>query len=229
MCLGYFWGGGLFLGTRYPQRYAPSCKVCGASQIVSTIRQNCFEFHVNWHKCVLEGNLKQVDYGEEIGALGKFMKLQTTPPKGMRDHGTASSIERKYIQDTITHIFVKYGFLPLETSAMEHRSTLVGQYGGECEKLIFQVLNSGDYLQPLREHAPAALAQADVKTLTPEIVDKALRYDLTVPLARYVSAHWQHLPTPFKRYQIQPVWRADRPQKGTLSGVHAMRCGRYWQ
>ena len=142
------------------------------------------------------------------------MKLHTTPPKGMRDHGPASSLERKYIQDTITHVFVKYGFLPLETPAMEHRATLVGQYGGECEKLIFQVLNSGDYLQQVRENDPSVLSQADVKTFSPQIADKALRYDLTIPLARYVSAHWQHLPTPFKRYQIQPVWRADRPQKG---------------
>ena len=132
-------------------------------------------------------------------------------PKGTRDFGPEEMIKRNYIFDTVRSVFRRYGFLPLETPAMENLSTLLGKYGEEGDKLLFRILNSGDYLS----RVPAEeLFAADSGKLTAKISEKGLRYDLTVPFARYVVQHRGEVVFPFKRYQIQPVWRADRPQKG---------------
>jgi histidyl-tRNA synthetase len=132
-------------------------------------------------------------------------------PKGTRDFSPIEMVKRNYIFDTIRKVFQKYGYLPLETPAMENLSTLMGKYGEEGDKLIFKILNSGDYL---KDAEALILIDKDSKKLTGSISEKALRYDLTVPFARYVVMHQNDITFPFKRYQIQPVWRADRPQKG---------------
>ena len=126
-------------------------------------------------------------------------------PKGTRDFSPAEMMRRNYIFDTIRQVFRTYGFAPLETPAMENLSTLLGKYGDEGDKLLFKILNSGDYA--------AGLSDEEVRSAS-KICEKGLRYDLTVPFARYVVQHQGELTFPFKRYQIQPVWRADRPQKG---------------
>ena len=126
-------------------------------------------------------------------------------PKGTRDFSPAEMMRRNYIFDSIRQVFRTFGFAPLETPAMENLSTLLGKYGDEGDKLLFKILNSGDYAAGL---APDELRQAS------KICEKGLRYDLTVPFARYVVQHQGEIVLPFKRYQIQPVWRADRPQKG---------------
>ena len=126
-------------------------------------------------------------------------------PKGTRDFSPAEMMRRNYIFDSIRQVFRTFGFAPLETPAMENLSTLLGKYGDEGDKLLFKILNSGDYAAAL---APDELRQSS------KICEKGLRYDLTVPFARYVVQHQGEIVLPFKRYQIQPVWRADRPQKG---------------
>ena len=126
-------------------------------------------------------------------------------PKGTRDFSPAEMMRRQYIFETIKGVFRTYGFAPLETPAMENLSTLLGKYGDEGDKLLFKILNSGDYA--------ASLSDDEVRNAS-RICEKGLRYDLTVPFARYVVQHQNELSFPFKRYQIQPVWRADRPQKG---------------
>jgi len=132
-------------------------------------------------------------------------------PKGTRDFSTAEMARRNYIFDTIREVFGLYGYRQIETPAMENLSTLMGKYGDEGDKLLFKILNSGDYLRG----ADRALIDAgDYVHLTPQISEKGLRYDLTVPFARFVVQHRDELQLPFKRFQIQPVWRADRPQKG---------------
>lgn len=133
------------------------------------------------------------------------MAQKPTIPKGTRDFSPAEMMRRQYIFDTIKQVFRTYGFAPLETPAMENLSTLLGKYGDEGDKLLFKILNSGDYA--------AGLTDDEVRHF-PKISEKGLRYDLTVPFARYVVQHQNELSFPFKRYQIQPVWRADRPQKG---------------
>lgn len=130
-------------------------------------------------------------------------------PKGTRDFGAQEMVRRNYIFDSIKSIFQRYGFMPIETPAMENLSTLLGKYGDEGDKLLFKILNSGDFFSSA--NAPLN-ANADKAAL--QICEKGLRYDLTVPFARYVVQHQSELTFPFKRYQIQPVWRADRPQKG---------------
>lgn len=154
-----------------------------------------------------------------------------TLPKGTRDFGPADVQKRKYILNTIETVFKKYGFMPLETPTMENLSTLEGKYGEEGDKLLFRILDSGDYLKSLKEYndkilsdesqdatfAPSfsgKLIDLDAKAATKFISEKGLRYDLTVPFARYVVMHRNEITFPFKRYQMQPVWRADRPQKG---------------
>jgi len=132
-------------------------------------------------------------------------------PKGTRDFSPEVVTKRTYIFDTIRSVFKKYGYQPIETPTMENLSTLTGKYGDEGDQLIFKVLNSGDYLSNVSDEK---LAAKNSKSLTSEISEKALRYDLTVPFARYVVMHQNEIALPFKRYQIQPVWRADRPQKG---------------
>lgn len=132
-------------------------------------------------------------------------------PKGTRDFGVSEMVKRNYIFNIIRSVFQLYGFKPIETPAMENLSTLLGKYGEEGDRLIFKILNSGDFLSGMPENSfIAAKSQEVVKFIT----EKALRYDLTVPFARFVVMHQNEITFPFKRYQIQPVWRADRPQKG---------------
>ncbi len=132
-------------------------------------------------------------------------------PKGTRDFDSQQIAKRNYIIQTIKSQFEKFGFAPIETPSFENLSTLMGKYGEEGDRLIFKILNSGDFL---KKADSTLLKQKESKKLTRQIADKALRYDLTVPFARYVVQHQNELVFPFKRYQIQPVWRADRPQKG---------------
>lgn len=132
-------------------------------------------------------------------------------PEGTRDFGPEQVRKRTYIFDTIRSVFVRFGFQPLETPAMENLSTLTGKYGDEGDKLLFKILNNGDFL---KEANAEALANRDSNKLIPSIAKRGLRYDLTVPFARYVVMNRGTLSFPFKRYQIQPVWRADRPQRG---------------
>ena len=136
-------------------------------------------------------------------------------PKGTRDFSPLEMVRRNYIFDTIRGVFQVFGYQPIETPAMENLSTLMGKYGEEGDKLLFKILNSGNYLDGLPESASRFLDPASrLVDLTKHIADKGLRYDLTVPFARFVVQHQNELIFPFKRYQIQPVWRADRPQKG---------------
>lgn len=140
------------------------------------------------------------------------MALQrVSVPKGMRDFSPSEMAKRDFIFSTIRSVFSLYGYQPLETPAMEHLSTLLGKYGDEGDKLLFRVLNSGDFLKGV---SPEEVNSENRDALARAICDRGLRYDLTVPFARYVSQRWNELPRPFKRFQIQPVWRADRPQKG---------------
>lgn len=139
------------------------------------------------------------------------MAQKPSIPKGTRDFSPLEMAKRNYIFDTIKSVFLLYGFQQIETPAMENLSTLMGKYGEEGDKLLFKILNSGDYLKD----APAdLLANKDYIHLITKVSEKGLRYDLTVPFARYVVQHRNDLQMPFKRYQIQPVWRADRPQRG---------------
>mgnify|MGYP004658747293 FL=1 len=132
------------------------------------------------------------------------MAQKPSIPKGTRDFGQREMAARNYIFDTVRSVFRTYGYSQIETPAMENLSTLLGKYGEEGDKLLFRILNSGD-----------AFSGVDFdKPLTPQVCEKGLRYDLTVPFARYVVQHRDELSFPFKRFQIQPVWRADRPQKG---------------
>ena len=136
-------------------------------------------------------------------------------PKGTRDFPPAEMVRRNYIFEVIRNVFQVFGYQPIETPAMENLSTLMGKYGEEGDKLLFKILNSGNYLDGLPESASRILDPASrLIDLTRHIADKGLRYDLTVPFARFVVQHQNELIFPFKRYQIQPVWRADRPQKG---------------
>ncbi len=132
-------------------------------------------------------------------------------PKGTRDFSPEIMVKRNYIFDTIKSVFKLYGYMPLETPAMENLSTLMGKYGEEGDKLLFKILNSGDFIGDVPE---SELLERNSLRLTNRIAEKGLRYDLTVPFARFVVQHQNELTFPFKRYQIQPVWRADRPQKG---------------
>jgi histidyl-tRNA synthetase len=132
-------------------------------------------------------------------------------PEGVRDFSPEIVAKRTYIFDTIKKVFVKYGFQPIETPTLEKLSTLTGKYGDEGDKLLFKVLNNGDYLA---KADPSVLEAKNSTKLVSQICDRGLRYDLTVPFARYVVMHQNDIAFPFKRYQIQPVWRADRPQRG---------------
>jgi histidyl-tRNA synthetase len=138
--------------------------------------------------------------------------IKPAVPKGTRDFSPAEMAKRNYIFDTIKSVFRKYGYQQIETPSMEKLSTLTGKYGDEGDKLIFKILNNGDFLGDggINE----SNITADSKKLLPLIAEKALRYDLTVPFARYVVMHQNDITFPFKRFQVQPVWRADRPQKG---------------
>ncbi|MGM0503024.1 MAG: histidine--tRNA ligase [Bacteroidota bacterium] len=131
-------------------------------------------------------------------------------PKGTRDFSPVEMVKRNFIFDTIKDVFKQFGYLPIETPAMENLSSLLGKYGDEGDKLLFKILNSGDFLKKVKSD----LSNPDLNKLALEICEKGLRYDLTVPFARFVVQHLNDITFPFKRYQIQPVWRADRPQKG---------------
>lgn len=131
--------------------------------------------------------------------------------KGTRDFSPQEMVKRNYIFDTVKTVFKKYGYAEIQTPSMENLSTLTGKYGDEGDKLIFKILNSGDFLSKVK---PDLLGQGNSNAVTPAISEKALRYDLTVPFARYVVMHQNDISLPFKRFQVQPVWRADRPQKG---------------
>ena len=139
------------------------------------------------------------------------MAQKPSIPKGTRDFSPLEMMRRNYIFDTIKSVFKLYGFQPIETPAMENLSTLLGKYGEEGDKLLFKILNSGDFLSKVPGDK---LADPNFRELITSISEKGLRYDLTVPFARYVVQHQNEITFPFKRFQIQPVWRADRPQKG---------------
>ena len=144
--------------------------------------------------------------------------MKPTIPKGTRDFGPIEMAKRNYIFNTIREVYSLYGFQQIETPAMETLQTLMGKYGDEGDKLLFKVLNSGDFLSRLtdeeRSLAGGQRSATDTLRLAARLCEKGLRYDLTVPFARYVVMHREELQLPFRRYQIQPVWRADRPQKG---------------
>jgi histidyl-tRNA synthetase len=131
--------------------------------------------------------------------------------KGTRDFSPQEMVKRNFIFDTVKAVFRKYGYAEIQTPSMENLSTLTGKYGDEGDKLIFKILNSGDFLSKVK---PELLAQGNSNAVIPAISEKALRYDLTVPFARYVVMHQNDISLPFKRFQVQPVWRADRPQRG---------------
>ena len=139
------------------------------------------------------------------------MAQKPSIPKGTRDFSPIEMARRNYIFNTIKDVFLLYGFQQIETPAIENLSTLMGKYGEEGDKLLFKILNSGDYLKDAPDDL---LAAHDSLHLTTRISEKGLRYDLTVPFARYVVQHRNDVQMPFKRYQVQPVWRADRPQRG---------------
>ena len=136
-------------------------------------------------------------------------KTKPSIPKGMRDFNSNVMFRRNYIFETVKTAFECYGYAPIETPAMENIQTLTGKYGDEGDRLIFKVLNSGDFLSKVNIDK-----DTDSKNLTKSIVEKALRYDLTVPFARFVAQNRNDITFPYKRYQMQNVWRADRPQKG---------------
>ena len=137
--------------------------------------------------------------------------MKPSIPKGTRDFSPVEMARRNYIFDTIRRAFRLYGYKQIETPAMENLSTLMGKYGEEGDKLLFKILNSGDFMKSVRQED---LESKNLPRLTNEMCEKGLRYDLTVPFARFVVQHRAELQMPFKRFQIQPVWRADRPQKG---------------
>lgn len=139
------------------------------------------------------------------------MAQKPSIPKGTRDFGPVEMAKRNYIFNTIREVYALYGFQQIETPAMETLQTLMGKYGEEGDKLLFKVLNSGDFMSKVTEQE---LQERNALHLAAKLCEKGLRYDLTVPFARYVVMHREELQLPFKRYQIQPVWRADRPQKG---------------
>ena len=139
------------------------------------------------------------------------MAQKPSIPKGTRDFGPQEMSRRNYIFNTIREVYSLYGFQQIETPAMENLSTLMGKYGEEGDKLLFKILNSGDFLRGI---SAEDLANGATGHLAAQLCEKGLRYDLTVPFARYVVQHREELTLPFRRYQIQPVWRADRPQKG---------------
>ena len=137
--------------------------------------------------------------------------MKPSIPKGTRDFSSDEMTKRNYIFNTIKEVYALYGFQQIETPAMENLSTLMGKYGEEGDKLLFKIQNSGDYFKGITDEE---LLSRNASKLASQFCEKGLRYDLTVPFARYVVQHRDELTMPFKRYQIQPVWRADRPQKG---------------
>ena len=154
---------------------------------------------------------RKVGCGYAFLYICRMASIKPSTPKGTRDFSPIEMVRRNFIFDTIKGVFRKYGYQQIETPAMENLSTLMGKYGDEGDKLIFKILNSGDFLAKADVQK---LADRNSQSLTSEISEKALRYDLTVPFARYVVMHQNEITFPFKRFQVQPVWRADRPQRG---------------
>ena len=148
------------------------------------------------------------------GPIQIIMAQKPSIPKGTRDFNPVEASRRNYIFDTIRTVFREFGYAPIETPAMENLSTLLGKYGEEGDRLLFKILNSGDSFVTLAGKVDSDPAKIDSNALSLMVCEKGLRYDLTVPFARFVVQHQNDLAFPFKRYQIQPVWRADRPQKG---------------
>ena len=148
------------------------------------------------------------------------MASKPSIPKGTRDFSPIEVSKRNYIISIMRNHFEKFGYQPIETPSFENSDTLMGKYGEEGDRLIFKILNSGDYLDKVSNDE---LQSSNYKQLTGKISEKALRYDLTVPFARYVVQHQNEIEFPFKRYQIQPVWRADRPQKGRFREFYNSR------
>jgi len=138
------------------------------------------------------------------------MAQKPSIPKGTRDFLPEVMVRRNYIFDTIRNVFKRFGFLPIETPSLENLSTLLGKYGEEGDKLLFRILNSGDFMSGVEQNGEPLASEK----IAGKICEKGLRYDLTVPFARFITMHREQIAFPFKRYQIQPVWRADRPQKG---------------
>ena len=138
------------------------------------------------------------------------MAQKPSIPKGTRDFSPIEMARRNYIFDTIKSVFRLFGYQQIETPAMENLSTLMGKYGEEGDKLLFKILNSGDFLKNVDD---AEITERNLVRLTNKMCEKGLRYDLTVPFARFVVQNRNQIQMPFKRYQIQPVWRADRPQR----------------
>jgi len=141
----------------------------------------------------------------------KHMAQKPSIPKGTRDFTPQEISKRNYIFDVVKKHFQTFGYQPIETPSFENSETLLGKYGEEGDRLIFKILNSGDFISKVND---VTYSSKNSGSLAPLITEKALRYDLTVPFARYVVMHQNEIDFPFKRYQIQPVWRADRPQKG---------------
>lgn len=146
-----------------------------------------------------------------FASLNGIMAQKPSIPQGTRDFSPLEVQRRNYLMGVIKKYFERFGFMPIETPSFENSDTLLGKYGEEGDRLIFKILNNGAFLSKVK---PEELAAQNEKTLTPQISDRALRYDLTVPFARYVVQHQSEITFPFKRYQMQHVWRADRPQKG---------------
>ncbi len=146
-----------------------------------------------------------------FASLNKVMAQKPSIPKGTRDFSPVEVQRRQYVMNTIKHHFEHYGFMPIETPSFENSDTLLGKYGEEGDRLIFKILNNGQYLSKVNDQD---LQSKNEYKVSPQISKRALRYDLTVPFARYVVQHQNDIAFPFKRYQIQPVWRADRPQHG---------------
>src|SRR5690606_16929182 len=146
-----------------------------------------------------------------MSIFAAMASIKPSLAKGTRDFSPMEMDKRNHIFTTLRNIFIKYGYSEIQTPSFENLNTLTGKYGDEGDKLIFKILNSGDYLGKAPE---GMLAQKESNLLIPHISEKALRYDLTVPFARYVVMHQNDIAMPFKRFQIQPVWRADRPQRG---------------
>ncbi|RYG04254.1 MAG: histidine--tRNA ligase, partial [Chitinophagaceae bacterium] len=143
-----------------------------------------------------------------------MMSIKVSVPQGTRDFGPEVVRKRRYILDTITNVFELYGFQPLETPAMENLDTLMGKYGDEGDKLIFKILNNGLNDPKNTEKAQLGFQSVLQGKNDSRLTERALKYDLTIPFARYVAMNHNTLAMPFKRYQVQPVWRADRPQRG---------------
>src|SRR5574344_1876694 len=139
------------------------------------------------------------------------MAQQISIPKGTRDFNALEMSRRNYIFDTLRKFFRLYGYSEIETPAMENLNTLTGKYGDEGDQFLFKILNSGNYIKDIQS---LEISDDNIKKITSAISEKGLRYDLTVPFARFVVQHQNEIQFPFKRFQIQPVWRADRPQKG---------------